>query len=167
MKGESLAQIYLSIGSNMGDRRKYLKYAVERLSARLDSVKVSSLYATEPWGNTEQPEFLNLCLSGKTSSSPEELLELTRSIEKSLGRTHQEKWGPREIDIDILFYDNAIIKTAALEIPHPYVSERAFVLIPLNEIAPDLIHPVLKVSISKLAAETGPSGVRKLADEKF
>jgi 2-amino-4-hydroxy-6-hydroxymethyldihydropteridine diphosphokinase len=167
MKGESLAQIYLSIGSNIGKRQKYLKYAVEKLSAHLDNVKVSSLYATEPWGNKDQPEFLNLCLSGRTSSSPAELLELTRSIEKSLGRTHQEKWGPREIDIDILFYDDAIIKTAALEIPHPYVSERAFVLIPLMELAPDLVHPVLKLTISKLAAEIGSSGVRKLPDEEL
>lgn len=164
-KGISLAEIYLSLGSNIGNRREYLKQAVGMLKTRLDKAKVSSVYRTEPWGNEDQPDFLNLCLVGKTSLSPQELLVFIRSIEKKLGRTHQEKWGPREIDIDILFYDGKTIKTPELEIPHPYVAERAFVLIPLEEIAPDLLHPVLKLPIHKLAGRIDPAGIERLADE--
>jgi 2-amino-4-hydroxy-6-hydroxymethyldihydropteridine diphosphokinase len=156
-----LAETYLSLGSNIGDRQKYLKQAIEELSQHLDDVKVSSVYRTEPWGNENQAEFLNLCLSGNTLLNPEELLRFVRSIEKGLGRTHKEKWGPREIDI--LFYGDKIINTPTLEIPHPFISERAFVLVPLAEIAPNLIHPVLKLPISKLASEIDASGVRKIA----
>lgn len=160
-----MAEIFLSLGSNMGNRQKYLEQAVQALSKHMDGIKVSSVYRTEPWGNKDQSEFLNLCLSGKTSLKPKALLELVRSIEKELGRTHRQKWGPREIDIDILFYDDKIIKAPNLEIPHQYVAERAFVLVPLAEIAPDLLHPVLKLPVSKLAERIDTAGVERFSDE--
>jgi 2-amino-4-hydroxy-6-hydroxymethyldihydropteridine diphosphokinase len=106
--------------------------------------KTSSLYETSPWGVTNQPYFLNLVLKGETKLSPEELLKKIKNIEKAMGRKTLEKWGPRIIDIDILFYKEKIINTPLLKIPHPQLHKRAFVLVPLKEIAPRLIHPLLK-----------------------
>jgi len=106
--------------------------------------KTSSLYETSPWGVTNQPYFLNLVLKGETKLSPEELLKKIKNIEKAMGRKTLEKWGPRIIDIDILFYKEKIINTPLLKIPHPQLHKRAFVLVPLKEIAPRLVHPLLK-----------------------
>lgn len=141
--------------------------AVGKLKTRLDDSRVSYIYATKPWGNQDQPEFLNLCMSGKTSLTAMELFKFTSSIEKQLGRTKKEKWGPREIDIDILFYGDEVIKTQNLKIPHPFIAERAFVLVPLAEIAPDFVHPVLRLTASKLASAIDTSGVRIFSDEKI
>lgn len=158
--------MYFSLGSNVGNRQKFLAGAARALEKHVSRISVSSIYQTEPWGEKDQPVFLNACVSGQTSLKPEELLDFLKSIEKSLGRKHTEKWGPREIDIDILFYGNQILKLPGLEIPHPHLAERAFVLIPLSEIAPGLIHPVLKQPISELAAAISHKGIEKVSENE-
>lgn len=160
-----MATIYLSLGSNIGDRQEFLETAIAKLGSKITDIVSSSVYETEPWGNEDQESFLNICLRGQTSLSSEELLGFIKSVEKNLGRSHNQKWGPREIDIDILFYDNESIKSASLEIPHPYIAERAFVLIPLAEIAPGFIHPILKKSIGELASLIDTSGAKRLVSE--
>ncbi len=131
---------YLSLGSNLGNREETLREAVERLSAAegTELRAVSSLYETEPWGKTDQPRFLNIAVAIETSLSPEGLLELAQSIEKGLGRVRHERWGARTIDVDILYMEGVQRDTQELTIPHPYMTGRAFVLVPLAEIAPGL-----------------------------
>lgn len=157
-----MTEVYFSLGSNVGNKQAYLDKAIQMLKHRVDNMVVSSFYVTEPWGKTDQPEFLNLCVKGKTAISPEELLTFVKEIETSLGRKHTQKWGPREIDIDILFYGDKIISNNQIEIPHPFIAERAFVLTPLKEIAPNFVHPKLKKPIIKLAQNIGSSGIRKV-----
>lgn len=157
-----MAKVYLGLGSNVGERTKFLQAAIEALAAKITNLATSSIYETAPWGKTDQDEFLNLCISGETELTAEKLLEFIKQIEIDLGRVHGEKWGPREIDIDILLYDDLTVKTSQLEIPHPFIPERAFVLIPLAEIAPNLVHPVLKKTISELAKAVSPNGIKRL-----
>lgn len=131
---------FLSIGANLGDRQATMKKAVELLGKLPDTqVKaVSGLYETAPWGKTDQPAFLNAVIELSTGLVPETLLKACQDIEKSLGRVRHEHWGARTIDIDILLMENVQSNTEQLKIPHPYIAERAFVLVPLREIAPDL-----------------------------
>lgn len=159
-----MAKIYLSLGSNIGDKHKFLNDALKSLEPHIKLQEISSLYQTAPWGKTDQPAFLNMCVAGETSLLPLELLSFTKSIETQLGRTRTEKWGPREIDIDMLFYDDEVIKSPGLEVPHPHLSERAFVLIPLAEIAPEFKHPVLDKSMAALAESIDSSGVTKVKE---
>lgn len=156
-----MAKVYFGLGSNVGNRQKFLNDALNGLKKQVSNLKISSFYQTEPWGNTDQPVYLNVCASGVTALHPLQLLDFIKSIEKKLGRVHTEKWGPREIDIDILFYGGQIFKSPELEIPHPAVVERAFVLIPLAELAPGFVHPGLKKTISELAEAIGSEGVEK------
>lgn len=156
-----MAKIYLSLGSNIGNRENFLSSAIELLKMKITIEKTSSLYETEPWGKTKQPKFLNMCISGETSLSPTELLDFIGETEIHVGRTPTFKWGPREIDIDILFYDDQLIAEKNLEIPHPNLHERAFVLAPLNEIASEYVHPVLEKSIHKLLDQIDASGVER------
>ena len=147
-------QVVLGLGSNIGDRKKNLDKATKELlhnGCRL--VKESSIYETEPWGNTNQPQFYNKVLEISTSLSPQELLSLILKIEIKLGRERNKKWSPRIIDIDILFFSDLIINEPNLNIPHSHLHERKFVLEPLNETVPDYIHPVLKKPIHQLLAE--------------
>jgi len=120
------------------------------LEDELRIVQVSSIYETEPVGVREQPWFLNLVCAGETELSPQELLAFIQGIEGKMGRVREGRFGPRLIDIDILFYDDLVIRTPSLEIPHPRLTERAFVLVPLVEIAPDLLHPVLKLTVREI-----------------
>ncbi len=132
---------YLSLGANLGNREETLREAVRRLAAA-DGVKtlaVSSLYETEPWGKKDQPSFLNIAVSLQTTLSPEELLALTQAVETELGRVRHERWGPRTIDVDILHIEGVERNSPTLMLPHPYMTERDFVLVPLAEIAPDLV----------------------------
>ena len=114
------------------------------------AAKQSSMYETKPWGLTDQPDFVNMAVEAETDLAPIELLEMLKKIEKDMGRRDTIRWGPRIIDLDILLYDDIILKTDSLTIPHPLMHEREFVLGPLSEIAGDLIHPVLKKSIGDL-----------------
>ncbi len=145
-----MAKVYLALGSNLGDREKNLEEARERIAAFVSITRVSSIYETEPVGVKEQPWFLNQVLAGTTILSPIDLLRRVKKIETEMGRTEGIRFGPRPIDIDILFYDRVIELSPILTIPHPRLHERAFVLTPLAEIAPELIHPRLRVPIRTL-----------------
>lgn len=145
-------RVYLSLGSNMGDREKNLTVAIERIKELEDTevTKVSKIIETEPFGYLEQDNFMNGCLEVKTLMTAQEFLEKILGIEKELGRVREKKWGPRIIDIDILFYDKEIIEEDNLALPHPWISEREFVLEPLSEIAPNFVHPLEKKTIAML-----------------
>ncbi|MCG2709811.1 MAG: 2-amino-4-hydroxy-6-hydroxymethyldihydropteridine diphosphokinase [Thermodesulfovibrionales bacterium] len=144
---------YISIGSNLGDREENCRQAIKLIEKNGIVVKKQSLmYETEPWGVKDQPKFINMAIEAETDKKPEELLRVLEEIEKEIGRTETVKWGPRVIDLDILFYDDLILKTQDLEIPHPLMHERAFVLKPLCEIAPDKRHPVTEKTVKEMAA---------------
>jgi len=143
-------EVYLGLGSNLGDRQENLDRALDLLSQRLRVDKVSPVYETEPVGNTNQPNFLNMVCQVYTSLTPTGLLALAKGIERKMGRTSAKPNAPRPIDIDILFYGDQVIETPELTIPHPRLTERAFVLAPLSQIAPELQHPVSGKTVNEL-----------------
>lgn len=143
--------LFLLIGSNLGDRKKYLDSALNLIDYRIANIeKRSTIYETAPWGNTDQPHFLNQVLTLKSNLNPEELLSVCKQIEKSVGRVATERWGPRIIDIDILLYGDMVYQSSLLQIPHPMMQDRMFTMVPLAEIAPDFIHPVLGGNMQSL-----------------
>jgi 2-amino-4-hydroxy-6-hydroxymethyldihydropteridine diphosphokinase len=152
--------IALGLGSNVGDRKDYINRAIEALSKEISSIKVSGIYKTKAWGDENQADFLNACMIAETDKSPEDLLDIIKQIESDLGRTKTHHWGPREIDIDILLYDDKKLSSQRLTIPHPQLADRAFVLVPLAKIAPDLIEPNSGKTIAELAAQHSNAGVR-------
>ncbi len=146
---------YLSIGSNLGDRQYYLAAAIALLKAQPDVwvCKESPLYETEPYGYVKQPPFLNGCLEIQTLKTPTELLQLLNGIERELGRTREIHWGPRTVDLDIIFYDEDVIDTEILQVPHKDMANRLFVLKPLADIAAFYRHPLLKCTVADLLKE--------------
>jgi len=144
--------IYIGLGSNIGDKKDYIIKAELEISKIFNTkvLKSSSLYKTEPWGIKNQDFFLNSVLEIKTSLNPYELLSELKRIELVLGRKKREKWFEREIDIDLLFYNDFILEIEELKIPHPEISNRNFVLVPLCELKPDFVHPVFKKTMKEL-----------------
>ena len=142
---------YIGLGSNIGNREENCKEAIRLLEENGISVKKqSSMYETEPWGVKEQPRFVNMAVEIETTKKPEDLLGILKNIENQMGRTESVKWGQRIIDLDILLYDDLIVETPHLEIPHPFMHEREFVLRPLAEIAPDKRHPVIGKTVKEM-----------------
>lgn len=151
--------VYLALGSNMGNRAANLKAAIMALPPQMEVKAKSQVYETPPWGYTNQEKFLNQVLKVQTYLQPEQLLKHLKRLEVALGREPTFQNGPRLIDIDILFYDDLVFESPTVTIPHPRLHERAFVLMPLMDIAPDLVHPVKKQSIRELIAFCDVSGI--------
>ncbi len=149
-----MSTVYLGLGTNLGDKEVQLRTAVNEIEKRIGRIMIlSAFYTTIPWGFTSEHTFLNAACAVETSLNPYELLSVTQDIEKNLGRKHKSvdhHYADRWIDIDILFFDQIIIHEANLQIPHPLLTKRDFVLKPLVEIAPDLVHPINHLTIRKL-----------------
>jgi len=157
---------YIGIGSNLGSPGENCRAAMARMEAH-ESIAItlrSSLYETEPFGKTDQNRFVNAVVQIDTALTPAELLEALLKIEQDMGRVRKEKWGPRIIDLDILFYEDRIVQEKMLQIPHPGIPERSFVLIPMKEIAGDYIHPQLQKSMQALCETLAdPGKVRRIS----
>lgn len=151
--------VYLALGSNLGDRRENLRQAVASLSPQMAVRAKSHIYETPPWGYEDQPMFLNQAVKAQTYLDPEPLIKHIKRLETALGHRESFRNGPRAIDIDILFYDDLVLDTPVLTVPHPRLHERGFVLLPLMDIAPDLVHPVTQKSIREMAASCDLGGI--------
>lgn len=152
-------QVYLSLGSNVGEREANLRHAIERLQDLGQVQAVSSLYETEPVEFTAQPWFLNCAVALETTRMPKQLLQALLDLEVEMGRRRTQNKGPRIIDLDILLFGNSIVNAPGLTIPHPALAERGFVLAPLAEIAAEVVHPVLKKTIRELRDALPPGPV--------
>ena len=156
--------VFLGLGANLGDRRAALRAAVHELRALLDDVRVSALYETAPWGDEDQPPFLNAALRGRTNLSPLDLLDATQDIEHRLGRVRTgRRWGPRAIDIDILLYGAEEVSHPRLTIPHPHLRQRGFVLRPLADLAPGRAIPPDQTQIAELLTIISADDIRQIA----
>ena len=158
-------ELYLSLGSNLGDRLGYLRQAVDCLWSCMTIDTLSPVYETVPWGpNPDQPFFLNACIGATTTLPPKLLLGMIKQIERALGRSEAGKWGPHEIDIDLLFYGDWVTNVGSRTIPHRQIRQRPFVLFPLADIAPDFTHPVHNLTIADLLTEVDTSGVTRIPE---
>jgi 2-amino-4-hydroxy-6-hydroxymethyldihydropteridine diphosphokinase len=158
-----MSYAYLSLGSNIGDRYSYIKDTIAKIKSRkrIKVVKCSSIYETEPWGIKEQGEFLNCVIKIKTEIPPVELISEMKETEAEIGRVKKTHWGEREIDIDVLFYDDLIYSDEEISIPHMEVQNRRFVLVPMCEIAPEYIHPAFDKDMIELLEITGDNSIVK------
>jgi 2-amino-4-hydroxy-6-hydroxymethyldihydropteridine diphosphokinase len=153
--------VYIALGTNLGNRLSNLQTAINTFAPSVTVAKESHIYETPPWGYEDQPAFLNMVVKAETGLEPETLLNFLKQLEVELGREQNFRWGPRLIDLDILFYGNLIIDTPPLVIPHPRLHERAFVLVPLVDVASDLIHPIFQRSASDLLSEIDVQGISR------
>lgn len=156
-----MTEVFIALGSNLGDRSANLAAAIEALSADVEILDRSPIYETDPQYVTDQPSFLNMAVRGVTALDPPGLLARLKAVEAALGRVSGRRFGPRLIDLDIIFYGNEIFEKADLQIPHPRMTERGFVLAPLADIAPQKIHPVVGRTVGDmLAALPGRDGLK-------
>ena len=160
-------EIFLSLGSNIEPRVEFLKKAIFHLRERIKVKKISSLYETEPWGYKEQNKFLNLVVQGECNEDPESLIKFIKSVEKQVGRSENFRWGPREIDIDIILYGDKIIEKENLVVPHRFFEDRGFVVIPLFEINKYIANPKSKRKIDEIYEKVEKRGVIKIESEAF
>lgn len=157
--------VAVGVGSNLGNREAYVARGVRGLACVLRDLRVSPVYETAPRGDVRQPDFLNLCCVGTTEATARSLLESLQSLERAAGRRRTgRRFGPRTLDLDLLLYGEQVLREPGLEVPHPRLSERAFVLIPLRDVAPGWRHPVLERTVADLAGEVGTSGVRHFGE---
>lgn len=163
-------RIFLGLGANLNDRASSIHGARAALAKNgWEEISFSGLYETLPWGNTDQPTFYNAVAEGRWQGQPAELLRLLMEIETVLGRERLEKWGPRQIDIDILCFGKLLMETQRLTIPHPFLDRRAFVLVPWNQIAPDFVVPGLEMKVRELLAvlpEEDRAGVKQVEETR-
>jgi 2-amino-4-hydroxy-6-hydroxymethyldihydropteridine diphosphokinase len=162
-----MARAFFGIGSNIGDRLANLRQAIARLHDEMTVTTISPVYQTEPWGEKAQPAFLNICVAAETSIDPHDLLHLIKQIEREIGRTPGRHWGPRLIDIDILFYDALIVNDDELSIPHPFLPQRAFVLAPLADIIPNFVHPVNGQTVQEMYLAVDNHTVEQIGELAF
>lgn len=162
-----MSQVLLSLGTNLGERWQNLRQAVRALEREMVVTAVSPVYETEPWGEPNQPKFLNICLAATTTQPPRQLLHSIKQIEKDLGREKTYRWGPRLIDIDIIFYDDLVVAEEGLNIPHARLAERVFVLAPLADIAPDWVHPITGKSVVEMLNAIYRTAVFRLPEPLF
>ena len=154
--------VLIGLGSNLGGRQKMLASAIEKLLPEIRPIALSRIFETPPWGFTDQPAFLNQAIQAQTRLSAQETLDALKRIEIDLGRQPNFRYGPRVIDLDILFFNDDVINTDTLVIPHPELTRRAFVLLPLLDIAPDYFHPLEKKSIHELAQMVNSDGIYEI-----
>ncbi len=147
-----MTKVFLGLGSNLGDKAAYIAKAINFLQEKINNLVSAPLYDSKAWGVTNQPDFINTVVMGETALSPEELLTFIKVVEQRVGRIERYRWGPREIDVDILFYGDQIYQTEKLQIPHAGVQDRDSVLVPICDLAPDLVHPVFQQIMSQLLA---------------